>query len=237
MSIGVQWTQWTHYAMQWTKSTCSMDTMDVHWVHFNVTSIVSVHGTCPICPLNGRNVSIGHQWTWCTIHNDVQCTSIVSKLVQWTQSTFLQSLFSKGSVGMLTVSIEPMQWTQWTSNANGRQLDIIMNCPSCPLVSNEHNGHIVSIQWTKWTCSMDTMDVHWVHFIVSYGPTHCWLHFNLLIGHFVLILFNGNNVSIVCTVSIAHSGHNAKSTLHNRRPMDTMDLRWNKIIKWLQCSH
>jgi hypothetical protein len=180
------WTQWTHYAMQWTKSTCSMDTMDVHWVHFNVTSIVSVHGTCPICPLNGHNVSIGHQWTWCTIHNDVQCTSIVS--------------------------IGPMQWTQWTSNANGRPLDITMNCPSFPLVSNGHNGHIVSIQWTKWTCSMDTMDVHWVHFIVSYGPTHCRLHFSLLISHFVLILFNGNNVSIVCIVSIAHSGHNAKWT-------------------------
>ena len=46
----------------------------------------------------------------------------------------------------------------WTNGHNGRTLDIIMNCPSCPLVSNGHNGHIMPFngqnrhgQWTQWT--------------------------------------------------------------------------------------
>ena len=219
----VQWTQWTSIG---SILMCPLNRINKKWLINNLkcsewgpldtlkwtqwTSIVSiehvqfVHWMDTMCPLDTN----GHDGQFIMMSN----VRPLCPLVQWTQSTFLQSLFSKGSVGILTVSIEPMQWTQWTSNANGRPLDITMNCPSFPLVSNGHNGHIVSIQWTKWTCSMDTMDVHWVHFIVSYGPTHCWLHFNLLIGHFVLILFNGNNVSIVCTVSIAHSGHNVKWT-------------------------
>ena len=165
---------------------------------------------CPLCPLDTN----GHDGQFIMMSNgrpfalDVHCVHCIGPMdtVNIPTEPLLQTY--RGSVGMLTVSIGPMD----TMDVHWTALWIVHHVHWCPMDTlcpfKGQNGHF---QWTQWTsigsilmCPIDPLTA--------------------LQLHFLLILFNGHNVSIVPTVSIAHNGC----------PMDKTDVQWTQWTSMLR---